>query len=163
MHDADMAALLWVRSPAVNEDLPRMQLLATVYSGMQPGGHLWAKYLDEIERLQISGEVSEDDALLLRARPEARSALMTETLGEGVDVDRESIAAVLDRVREDLQHPLKTQLATAELARETALQAARTAQQSQREEEEQRKGVERQLRELRDEVAAMRQAAGRST
>ncbi|WP_155992256.1 hypothetical protein [Nocardioides sp. URHA0032] len=160
MHDADMAALLWVRSPAVNEDLPRMQLLATVYSGMQPGGHLWAKYLDEIERLQISGEVSEDDALLLRARPEARSALMTETLGEGVDIDRESIAAVLDRVRDDLQHPVKTQLATAELAREAALHAAQAAQQSQQSEKEQRESVEREVEDLRHQVASMRQAHG---
>lgn len=154
MLDADMAALLWVRSPAVSDDLPRNQLLATVYSGMQPGGHLWAKYLDEIERLQVSGRVNDDDALLLRARPEARAALMTVTLGAD-HVDEESIAAVLARVRDDLERPLKTQLVGAELARETALNLAAKAQEQHRVEAASREEVEQRVSTLQQQVSAL--------
>lgn len=154
MADADMAALLWVRSPAVSEDLPRNQLLATVYSGMQPGGHLWAKYLDEIERLQVSGRVNDDDALLLRARPEARAALMTVTLGAD-SVDEESIAAVLARVRDDLERPLKTELVGAELARETALNLAAEAQEQRRVEAASREQFEQQVSTLKQQVDAL--------
>lgn len=154
MMDADMAALLWVRSPAVADDLPRAQLLATVHSGMQPSGHLWSRYLEEIERLEISGQVNDDDALLLRARPEARAALMTETLGNP-DVDAESIAVVLDRVREDLQQPVKTDLAAAELARDTAISAARTAQTETIDERAKRLGLEQQIANLQGDVGQL--------
>lgn len=147
MLDADMAALLWVRSPAVADDLPRAQLLATVHSGMQPSGHLWARYLEEIERLEISGDVNEDDALLLRARPEARAALMTETLGKA-EIDTESISVVLDRVREELQGPVRAELAAAQLARETAIEVARTAQAKTTVERERRTALEHEVASL---------------
>jgi hypothetical protein len=128
MLDSDLASLLWVRSPAVAEDLPRQQLLATVYAGMQPGGHLWSKYLIEIERLQREGRVNEDEALILRARPEARRALMDITLGRAADIDTESISAVLERVRSDLEGPLREQVKQAFGERDEALDVASSAQ-----------------------------------
>jgi hypothetical protein len=154
MMDADMAALLWVRSPAVADDLPRTQLLATVHSGMQPGGHLWSKYLDEIERLEISGEVSDDDALLLRARPEARQALMMYTLGRP-EVDTESIAAVVERVHETLQQPIRAELASAQMSRETALHAAKEAQAESEQERAKRHELEGEVTTLRQTVDAL--------
>jgi hypothetical protein len=113
MLDSDVAALLWVRSPAVAEDLPRQQLLATVYAGMQPGSHLWMRYVEEIERLEQSGSVSEDQAIVLRSRT-AREALMDVTLGETDNVDADSIGIVVERVRGSLQGPLLDDLEAAQ-------------------------------------------------
>ncbi|WP_407341556.1 hypothetical protein [Pengzhenrongella phosphoraccumulans] len=119
MVDGDLAAFLWARSPGVADDLPRRQLLATVYAGVQPGRHLWTKYLAEIERLQERGEIREDEAIVLRSRPEARQALMDLTLGEE-DVVLDSAAAVLVRVRSDLENPLLERLGAEQEARQKA-------------------------------------------
>jgi hypothetical protein len=158
--DADVAALLWVRRPAVAEDLPRAQLLATVHSGMQPGGHLWARYLEEIERLVVSGTVNEDDALLLRARPEAREALMMQTLGEG-EVDQESISQVLDRVRTDLQEPVRTELAGTRLAKDAAVQAAAIARSVAKDEQRRSAALEMQVDEFTSQLATTTEAVDR--
>lgn len=131
MLDRDLAALLWVRTPAVDDDLPRAQLLATVYSGMQPGGHLWAKYLEEIEKLEARGDVSQEEAIVLRARPEARAALMQQTLGE--DVSEAEVKEVVERVRAAWQAPYETETSAAHAAREAAVEAA-TKMRSQRDE-----------------------------
>ena len=120
MLDSDVAALLWVRSPAVAEDLPREQLLAAVYAGMQPGSHLWMRYVEEIERLETRGSVTSDEALVLRSRPEARRALMDVTLGEAGYVDEDSVGAVVERVRETLEGPLRSELGLVEAERDQA-------------------------------------------
>lgn len=135
MTDADLSALLWVRSPATSEDLPRQQLLATVYAGMQPSAHLWSKYLLEIERLQRDGKVNEGEALILRSRPEARRALMDITLGAPGEVDAESVESVVDRVRETLEAPLREALGRVEAERDEALRRADAAEAARRQTE----------------------------
>jgi hypothetical protein len=128
MTDADLSALLWVRSPATAEELPRQQLLATVYAGMQPNAHLWSKYLAEIERLQQDGKVNDDEALILRSRPEARRALMDITLGAPGEVDTDTVESVVDRVREALEAPLREQVRRIETERDHALARAENAE-----------------------------------
>jgi hypothetical protein len=101
MLESEIASLLWVRSPAVAEDLPRQQLLAAVYTGMQPAAHLWMKYVEEIERLEARGVVNPDEAVLFRSRPEARDVLMDVTLGDTTMINAESMEKIVKRVRED--------------------------------------------------------------
>jgi hypothetical protein len=128
MLDSDLAALLWVRSPAVAEDLPREQLLATVYAGMQPGSHLWVKYVEEIARLEQIGGVEPDEAFILRSRPEARRALMDITLGHADGVDAEAIGTVVERVRESLEAPMRVVVDLAQGERDEALRTAQAAE-----------------------------------
>lgn len=128
MFDGDVAALLWVRSPAAADDLPREQLLATVYAGMQPGSHLWQRYIEEIERLETVGDVNEDEAIILRSRPEARRALMDATLGDAEGITGDSIETVVERVREGLEGHLRELLGKTEAQLDQALQAARFAE-----------------------------------
>ena len=124
MLDNDLAALLWVRSPATADDLPREQLLATVHAGMQPSAHLWMRYVEEIERLEHSGIVDSDEAIVLRTQPEARRALMDVTLGQLEAVTPESVESVLQRVRTDLEVPLRDALTKAQEERDRAFRDA---------------------------------------
>lgn len=124
MLDGELAALLWARSPVIAADLPRQQLLAAVYSGMQPSPHLWSRYLTEIEHLQGSGDINEDEAIILRSRPEARRALMDVTLGEAEELDDESTVSVVERVRAGLEEPMRHQLEVAENDKVEAVAAA---------------------------------------
>ena len=105
MLEGTVASLLWVRGPAIGEDLPRQQLLAAVYTGMQPASHLWMKYVEEIERLESRGTVNTDEAVVLRSRPEARDVLMDVTLGDTTMINAESMELIVDRVREHINSP----------------------------------------------------------
>jgi hypothetical protein len=155
MTDADLSALLWVRSPATAEDLPRQQLLAAVYTGMQPSAHLWAKYLLEIERLQRHGKVNDDEALILRSRPEARRALMDVTRGAASEVDTESVEAVVRRVRGSLEGPLRDELGRVAAQRDGAL---RDAEYVATQAEARVRTIQSELAALRDQRDAQRMA-----
>jgi hypothetical protein len=120
MLDGQIASLLWVRGPAVADDLPREQLLAAVYAGMQPDSHLWMKYIEEIERLEQRGALDPDDVVILRSRPEASRALMDVTLGQSDHVNSDSIEAIVDRVREELSTPYRVEADSAKAQRDRA-------------------------------------------
>jgi hypothetical protein len=111
----------------VADDLPRQQLLAAVYTGMQPAAHLWMKYVEEIERLESRGEVNPDEAVILRSRPEARDVLMDVTLGETSKINPESMEIIVDRVRENLSSPYRVDAHRASVERDRAEEKASTA------------------------------------
>ncbi len=151
MLDAEIASLLWVRSPAVAEDLPRDQLLATVYAGMQPNGHLWVKYVQEIETLEQRGSVDAQEALVLKVNPEARRALMDVTLGEADAVDAASVGEVVDRVRESLEAPMRQVVDLARLERDRAVARAAHEQDRRSETEQEQARLQGVVAALQDE------------
>lgn len=107
-----IASILWVRSPALADDVPREVVLASAYAGMQPSPILWKKYVDEIERLEKAGTVSPDDAVILRATSVGRDAFMTETLGDEGALGDELPLTVLQRVQNAIAEPLQTEVAS---------------------------------------------------
>jgi hypothetical protein len=124
MLESEVASLLWVRSPAIVEDLPRHRLLAAAYAGMQPAPHLWMRYAEEIERLEKRGQVKSDEAVILRSRPEARDVLMDVTLGEPGNINAESMDLIVSRVREHISSPFRREADSANAARDGAAQEA---------------------------------------
>jgi hypothetical protein len=122
MTEVALASLMWIRSSAVDDDLPRTFLLATAYAGMQPDGHLWHKYLDEVDALELRGVVNPEDALILRTTNAAQSALMEETLGSAEVLNAED---VLHRLKQDLAKPLQDEIAAASARERAALENAK--------------------------------------
>lgn len=107
-----LASILWLRNPAMAEDVPRDVILASAYAGMQPPPVLWRKYIDEVERLETLGSVSAEDAIVLRSTPVGREAFMEETLGtDSTTVERLPLS-VLERVHDLIEKPLKEQVET---------------------------------------------------
>ncbi|HVB43641.1 MAG TPA: hypothetical protein VNF47_13170 [Streptosporangiaceae bacterium] len=154
MLDSEVASLLWVRSPAIADDLPRQQLLAAVYTGMQPAPHLWMKYVEEIERLQARGGVEPDEAIMLRSQPEARSALMDVTLGDTSKINPESVQVIVDRVRANLSSPYRVEADDARAQRDHAAREAESARQAQEELRKNVSGLRAELDELQSQVLA---------
>lgn len=129
-----IASILWVRSPALADDVPREVVLASAYAGMQPSPILWKKYVDEIERLEKAGTVSPDDAVILRATSVGRDAFMTETLGDEGALGDDLPLTVLQRVQSAIAEPLQTEVASlsSQLSSVEA-QAQRTSDEKHRE------------------------------
>lgn len=73
-------------------------------------------------------DVDEDEAVILRSRPEARRALMDVTLGEADNIDADSIGDVVERVRGALEGRLREELDMTQTERDQALLEAEQAQ-----------------------------------
>lgn len=142
--DGELASLLWARSPALAEDLSRSQIIATAYAGMQPDGHLWSRYLDEVRKLEARGSISAEEAVVLRSTLQARESLMDETLGIAGHVSANTPSEVLDRLRADAAAPVEEDLARAR-------QQASAASASQRERENELESALEDARRLIDE------------
>lgn len=106
----EVASILWLRSTALADDVPREIVRASAYAGMQPPPTLWKKYLVEIERLEGGGAISTDDAVILRATSIGRDAFMTETLGHEKALDADLPLTVLKRVKTSIEEPLQTEV-----------------------------------------------------
>jgi hypothetical protein len=110
MTDSAMAGMLWARSPAVASELPRKMVVAAAYAGMQPEPMLWAKYVEEVGLLEARGEVSADNAVVLRSTSEGKDALMEATLGKASELTQASPLMVLDKMRVNYESPLREEL-----------------------------------------------------
>jgi hypothetical protein len=119
--DHHLATLVWLKKPQAAPNLPRRQILADCFAALEPGGHVWDRYLEEINRLASRGEASESDVMLLRYSTEAQRSLMDRTLGNAEQVTAETVAGILETVKGDLLSP-----AAAE--RDAALQRAAEVQ-----------------------------------
>ncbi|MER7523937.1 hypothetical protein ABTZ44_06445 [Microbacterium oxydans] len=152
--DFVLAAVLWVRRPDAAQDLPKRQLVATAYAGMQPATHLWSAYLDEVDRLVAQGEVSHEDAVIFRSGQEPRRALMEVTLGEVDELDPASIQDVLEKIREDYRRPSEERAAQAEREASTAGAATDAITLDWLKSEEEKTSLREQIASLKDQQSA---------
>jgi hypothetical protein len=95
-----LATMLWLRDPAAQAALPEERILARAYAALNPNDRLWAKYNAEIDRLRISDEISEDDAVFLRYDRDAQEALMDETRGDPEAFSDGTVEQVIARARQ---------------------------------------------------------------
>src|SRR3990172_905001 len=100
--DYSLANVAWLKAPLGAPELPEKELMAACYVAMEPGAALWEKYLDEIEQLKRTNQISVDDHALLRISPLASSELMSLTQGDEQALSGANIRQILDRVKADL-------------------------------------------------------------
>lgn len=116
--DGTFETLVWLKKPLRAPDLPRRRILADCLSALRPTDELWTLYIQELQRLRESGDVSEEDFVLLKLSLEAKTALLEVTkndpqaFGEGTlqEILRRSKAVVqgeatreVDALRGELQ------------------------------------------------------------
>lgn len=106
----DFTTLVWLKRPLSAPDLPMRQVIADAYAALEPGNALWTRYLQEIDRLQSAGNISETDYTLLRYSLDAQRALMRETRGTVEAVDEVNIKQVLEETKASLTKPVAEQV-----------------------------------------------------
>lgn len=102
MTDYAMTNLVWLKRPVRAPDLPRKRIVADCYAATQPGDSLWARYLEEIDKLNSKGEVCANDWYLLRHSLEAKHALMEVTKGEEGAFAQGTVPEILEIVRSQI-------------------------------------------------------------
>ena len=95
-----LANAVWLRKPALAAaDMKQHQLVALCSAALQPTRRIWTSFIGHLQRLANSGEISTDEAALA-----ATTALTEERLvmcNDEREVDAETVAEVIERVREE--------------------------------------------------------------
>lgn len=108
--ESTFASLLWVRRPSLAEDLPEKRILATAWAGMQPEKNRWLEYLAEADKMVERGELSHEDALLLRLSPVGRHELMKNAVGNPEKFSQVKPTELLEKLKVDLSAPLNEKI-----------------------------------------------------
>lgn len=98
--EESIAGLLWVRSPSISDAASRQQIIATAFAGLNPRRQPWMQFLEQVDSLVESGDMSDEDALILRTTKSSREAFMELTLGSA-EVTPESPNKVLARLKSE--------------------------------------------------------------
>ncbi|MBK9522025.1 MAG: hypothetical protein KBA96_10900 [Rhodocyclaceae bacterium] len=113
--DYSLANVAWLKAPMKRPSLPEKETLALCYAALEPSKALFRKYVEMMEQLRTTGNISEQDHAILRLSPVAQRELMDVTLGDETALTGIGLKEVLSRVKESLVEEQKA-LAAAERA-----------------------------------------------
>lgn len=100
--DFSLANTAWLKAPLGAPELPARETLAICYGAMAPGENLWARYIQEIDKLKEFGKLTAQDHAMLRHSLHARNELMDLTLGNEAALTAGTISQILERVKKEL-------------------------------------------------------------
>ncbi len=126
--DFSLANMAWLKAPMGAPNLPTIEVLAFSYAALRPPKELLDKYLEEIDKLEKKGKITERDHQLLRSSTLAQEELMRLTLGDDAALTQETIMETLQRVSSEIKKEESARVAAEqEVHRKTksALESAR--------------------------------------
>lgn len=94
-----LANIAWLKSPLEAPALPLNETMALCYAALEPSHDLFKKYVQEMDRLLDSGQISARDHEILRLSPSAREELMELTLGDEHALTVSSIKGILANLK----------------------------------------------------------------
>ncbi len=109
--DHALTTLLWLKKPLSAPDLPRRRLIADYFAALQPNERFWRRYLSEIDKLEKTGQLSQEDYFALRHSLGAKKALMDFTRGEEKVFTQGTVTEILEFVRAEMREGLESELA----------------------------------------------------
>ena len=145
--DFTLANLAWLKAPMGGSAIPTTQLMAFSYAALQPSGDLLNKYLNEIEKLEATGNISERDHQLLRSSPLASAELMNLTLGDDELLTEETVTEILERVASEIRGEAVDIAEQSEMGRVHAVTALEEEERRSEQLERDRTTAERALAE----------------
>lgn len=103
--DQTIGNLAWIKAPLEAPDIPRKALIANAYTASNPSKELWSRYTEEVEKLKLLKEITDEDAILYRVSQEAKTSLMEVTKGDPENIIEGTIHQVIKRAKEKIsQH-----------------------------------------------------------
>ncbi len=101
--DFSLANMAWLKAPMGAPSLPMTEILAFSYAALQPSKELLGKFLEEIDKLEKQGRITERDHQLLRSSTLAQEELMHLTLGDEEILTDQTITETLNRVTSEIK------------------------------------------------------------
>ena len=101
--DNDLCVIAWLKDFERSNNLPKMRLLENVLAALTPSKELMDAYFDNVDYLEKQGDLSGDEAALLRVDQFAKKELMELTKGEKGNLN----IAVVQTIRENIRRESK--------------------------------------------------------
>lgn len=95
----DLCVIAWLKDFEQNNNLPKMRLLENVLAAITPTKELMDFYFENLDYLEKQGEITEEEAALLRVDQFAKKELMELTKGENENLN----TAVINTIREKIK------------------------------------------------------------
>lgn len=99
----DLCVMAWLKDFERSNNLPKMRLLENVLAALTPSKELMDAYFDNVDYLEKQGDLSGDEAALLRMDQFAKKELMELTKGEKGNLS----TAVVQTIRENIHRESK--------------------------------------------------------
>ena len=99
---ADLAAIAWVKCAAFDNTIPNQQLLSNAYMAMQPLPQLMEKFRAVVSQLQAEGQITSDEAFILRTNKYIIKELNLSTLGNAECVTDGLVSSLQKKYKESL-------------------------------------------------------------
>jgi hypothetical protein len=95
--------IAWLKRPLDAMDLPKKEMLSMAFAAMQPSEKLWAKFLQEIDRLKNEALIDPRIHSILRYDLRAREELMDLTQGSDSALGTSTITEIVSRVEAEIR------------------------------------------------------------
>lgn len=97
--DSDLCVIAWLKDFKTSNNLPKMRLLENVLAVITPNQKMMDIYFTHIEEMERRGELSNDEATLLRIDLYAKNELMNLTHGNIKAINEETVIEIRNRMR----------------------------------------------------------------
>jgi len=99
--DTFIGTLIWLRNPNKAVEISQKKIIGEIYSALQPSEELVKQYISEIEKSKESGDITEDDYILLRDSQVAKELLSERTLGDPERFTPKTPNEILDVIKSE--------------------------------------------------------------
>lgn len=114
--DFSVANMAWLKAPMGAPSLPMSEVLAFSYAALRPSKQVLDRFLNEIDKLESQGTITERDHQLLRSSALAQEELMRLTLGEEDALTAATVTETLRRVTDEIKQEEVEKLSAEQLA-----------------------------------------------
>jgi hypothetical protein len=89
----------WLKAPMGAPNLPQTEILAFALAAMEPSDGTWNRYLDEIDKLQASGNISSEDHVILRSESLIRFGVADLHARNDNEFEQDDVIHLLDSIK----------------------------------------------------------------
>ncbi|HEX7291975.1 MAG TPA: hypothetical protein VF250_12690 [Conexibacter sp.] len=97
VHHLALSNFAWLKRPSSASELKLHELVALCTAALRPSRATWEAFRDHLGRMETNGELSSDEVTAITVSALTEDLLAEEGIGD--DVDAESLAEVIDRVK----------------------------------------------------------------
>lgn len=99
--DEELCVIAWLKDFEQSNKLPQMRLLENVLAAITPSKDLMDEYFNLVDHLERQGNLSVDEAALMRVDMFCRSELMELTKGNKENMNSQTILTIRDKLQKD--------------------------------------------------------------
>lgn len=99
--DSDLSAITWIKCGEIN-NLPESELLKNAYCALQPIPEIMEKICEVLQKLKLSGHLTPDQVMALRADRVFQNEIWINTIGENGNITEASVLEAHEKYQKQL-------------------------------------------------------------